>query len=126
MPNPIRAEQIIGNFTHVEDWHEVGTAGEPVFENSWVNFDTDRPARFYKDPLGIVHLSGLIKTGSIGTVAFTLPEGYRPDHDSGNAHIATASNSLYGELVINTDGSVKPSVGSNAWFSLFNISFKAA
>jgi hypothetical protein len=42
--------------------------------NESPNFETT--AAFYKDPLDVVHLKGVVKAGT-GTV-FTLPVGYRP------------------------------------------------
>ncbi len=33
---------------------------------------------FWKDTVGVVHLSGPMTGGSSGTTAFTLPVGYRP------------------------------------------------
>jgi hypothetical protein len=61
-----------------EDWHVVGTAGEPALENSWAAI-SGAAAGFYKDALGVVRLRGRLTNGSANeTVAFTLPEGYRP------------------------------------------------
>jgi hypothetical protein len=56
----------------------VGTSAVP-FENGWTN-DTvlsNAPARFYKDPYGVVHLEGVI-TGGAASLVFTLPPGFRP------------------------------------------------
>jgi hypothetical protein len=56
----------------------VGTSAVP-FQNGWTS-DTSQnnaPARFYKDPYGVVHLEGVI-TGGGGAFVFTLPRGYRP------------------------------------------------
>jgi len=62
------------------DWHMVGGAGEPAFENSWVNFGggTYGDAAFRIDAEGWVHLKGLVKSGTYNAAIFTLPEGYRP------------------------------------------------
>jgi hypothetical protein len=48
--------------------------------NGWVNYATDNLARYWKDPLGNVHINGRIKGGSISdsTSLFILPAGYRP------------------------------------------------
>jgi hypothetical protein len=61
-----------------EAWHEVGAPGEPPFQNSWTNESaaTETTAAFYKDPLDVVHLKGIV-IGGAGAV-FTLPAGYRP------------------------------------------------
>ncbi len=67
--------------SEVEPYHEVGTPGEPGFQNSWINFGAGAStAAFYKDPLGVVHLKGLLSNspGAVAKVAFTLPPGYRP------------------------------------------------
>lgn len=72
-------EQRIAALEAVEDWHIVGTDGEPAFENSWVwaGGGSEVPA-FYIDPFGVVRLKGALSTGTSDTVVFTLPEGYRP------------------------------------------------
>jgi hypothetical protein len=78
----------------VEAWHEVGATGQPGFTSTpgapsytWANIgDGFNTAGFYKDPLGIVHLKGLIRILAASTVTvgcsdakvFTLPAGYRP------------------------------------------------
>lgn len=62
----------------IEAVHVVGAGGEPAFQNSWVNNTAGYPgANFYKDR-GRVYFGGQIKGGNPGTVAFTLPAGYRP------------------------------------------------
>jgi hypothetical protein len=60
----------------LEAYHQVGTSAIP-FENGWHDVAGYAPARFYKDPFGVVHLEGLI-TGGGASFAFTLPKGYRP------------------------------------------------
>jgi len=64
----------------MDQWHNVGNAGEPAFQNGWVNYSgtIGQQARFRKYPDGKVRLAGIIKTGASGTIAFTLPVGYRP------------------------------------------------
>jgi len=50
----------------------------PTLVNSWVNYSTTNSTVAYmKDTLGFVHLKGVVKSGTSGTV-FTLPVGYRP------------------------------------------------
>ena len=120
-------QRLVGTVAEVENWREVGGSNNPAFENSWVNFDSTRKARFYKDPYGVVHLAGLIKTGAITDTAFTLPSGYIPDYlDSinQNMHISTTSNLLFGEVIINYQGEVIPNVGSSTWVSLNGVSFR--
>jgi hypothetical protein len=75
------------NIAAPEAYHEVGAAGEPSFLGGSSNYGTigglgqGETAGFYKDREGVVHLKGLIKTGTSGTLAgalFQLPAGYRP------------------------------------------------
>lgn len=95
-----------------------------VFQNSWVNYGSGyTDAQYFKDQFGVVHLRGLVKSGTVGTVPiFTLPVGYRP----GKHHLIPAcSNSSYGQVNIETNGEVWAQVGSNIWFSLDGVSFRA-
>lgn len=48
-----------------------------TFVHGWGNAGIpDSPAGYYKDPFGIVHLTGAISGGTVGQVAFVLPPGY--------------------------------------------------
>jgi hypothetical protein len=77
-----------------EAWHEVGAPGEPAFRNGWVNSGPGTTtAAYYKDPLDVVHLKGIVDAGS--GIIFTLPAGYRPSvtgcwstwRNGGNAYV---------------------------------------
>src|SRR5262245_56690258 len=59
-----------------ENWHEVGSPGEPVFMNSWHNVDPSKfaSAAFFKDHEGIVHLKGYVRDGTKAPI-FALPAG---------------------------------------------------
>src|SRR6266446_4345732 len=49
-----------------------------TFQGSWTDYaEVGNPAGYYKDPFGIVHLTGSIFGGTPGSYAFTLPPGYR-------------------------------------------------
>jgi hypothetical protein len=73
-----------------EALHFVGSASEPTFDfcnsgntKSWVNFgSTFGSAAYYRDRIGIVHLSGTVKCPTAaaqnGKVVFTLPAGFHP------------------------------------------------
>ncbi len=104
-----------------DHWHYVGATGEPAFENSWVNYGiTTQVARFMKDAVGVVHIEGLVKDGTIGDVpVFTLPSNYRPGLE---LTWASMGNNAIGRLVVQADGNVEAMTGNNAWFSL-NCSF---
>lgn len=60
--------------------HFIGDVDEPAFTGTWINFAVGVEAYFYKDR-GRVYLSGIIKSGTAGTSAFTLPDGYLPFKD---------------------------------------------
>lgn len=61
-----------------EGWHTVGGVGEPPFLNSHTA-TAGYPVQFRKDPLGNVHLRGVVTLASPSdSNMFTLPVGYRP------------------------------------------------
>lgn len=95
-----------------------------AFTNSWVNYgQTWKSAAYWKDPFGIVHLEGLIKSGSVGSAAFTLPLGYRPSAD---CLFGIISNSAIGRVDVNSSGGVVPlSPSNNTWVQLDGINFYA-
>jgi len=102
----------------------------PTFVNGWINYSSSyQPAGYYKDSQGIIHLRGLISSGTSGTgiQIFNLPRGYRPKKailfnigtSNGTALVAAT-------LEIATDGVVYLGFGGgNTWLSLENISFQA-
>ena len=49
----------------------------PTFKNSWNEVHPAYTVGYMKDELGFVHLRGRISGGAQGTIAFTLPAGYR-------------------------------------------------
>jgi hypothetical protein len=61
-----------------EAWHEVGTPGEPAFQNDWGNVGNGSTVAFYKDHDGVVHLKGNAMGGMPNNAVFQLPPGYRP------------------------------------------------
>ncbi|CAB4185271.1 hypothetical protein UFOVP1492_91 [uncultured Caudovirales phage] len=71
-----------------EDWHYVGTGGgEPAFQSDFSNaLGLTARVRFMKDNFGFVRLTGRVSKASgytFGNLIFTLPIGYRPDHQIG-------------------------------------------
>lgn len=94
-----------------------------TYQNSWVTYDvTYPPAGYYKDSLGVVHLRGMVKSGTINTSIFTLPVGYRPAF---RLLFVNISASALGRLDINTSGTVVQVTGTNTWVSLEGIAFRA-
>jgi hypothetical protein len=116
--------KVYDKLMQVEEWHEIGDTNEPAFANSWVNFGSPyNDAGFYKDPQGRVHLKGLIKLGTVGSAAFTLPVGYRPDN---SLILSTISNSSTGRINLTSGGAVIPvSPSNNTWVALDGLSFRS-
>jgi transcription termination factor Rho len=96
----------------------------PTLLNSWTNFGGGyNTAGYYKDQLGFVHLKGMLTGGVLNTAAFTLPVGFRPA--ARNIYPAMA-NFLFAVAFVDTNGDVNLFQGSNAFFSIDGITFKAA
>lgn len=116
----------------MDAWHVVGAAGEPGFTNGWANFSTgsafpDDVAAFRKYPDGRVRLRGLVGHApntvmppSFGA-AFVLPAGYRP---VGVMRFPVSSAAgIYGQVRIDPDGSVVPTIGNSSEINLSVIEF---
>jgi len=105
------------NSIEIEDsgWIFVGDTGAPAFENSWVDYGSTFGSPRFRKINGIVHMEGLIKDGTVGSTAFTLPAGYRPYN---RLIIASQASNALGRLDVLEDGSVAPWAGSNSWFSI--------
>jgi Siphovirus protein of unknown function (DUF859) len=104
-------------------------------QNGWVNYTASTSitstsgynnAGYWKDKNGVVHITGLIKSGTNtgGTTLFTLPSGYRPygtelfvqHSDNGNQQV---------RVDVRNTGLVTIQETSGSWVSLAGISFKA-
>lgn len=97
----------------------------PTFTDTWVNYGgVYETVAYMRTPDQIVHLRGLMKDGTIGNSAFTLPAGYRPANSE--AFATTTSGPAFGSVEVAADGTVKPTAGSNVSFSLSGITFRAA
>ncbi len=95
-----------------------------TYQNSWTTLDGAiyHAARYYKDTLGTVHLSGLVKDGTTGVPIFTLPAGYRPLKQ---LIYMVISNGAVGRLDILPTGAVQLVSGSNAYVTLEGITFRS-
>lgn len=87
------------NLTPPEDIHYIGASGEPPFLNGSLNYpDAAGPpvvkypdAGFWKDKEGVVHLTGIIESGT-SPFMFALPAGYRPASGTATALSAYCNN----------------------------------
>lgn len=110
-------------FANTPHWYNVGDPSVPVFEHSWVNYGGGySPVGYCLDNQGFVHLRGMAKSGSMGTVIFTLPAGFAPPY---NNLFTITSNGQWDFLTVSSAGGVTadPGSGSNAYVSLDGISF---
>lgn len=98
----------------------------PTLLNSWVNYGAAyESACYWKDKCGVVHLAGLIKSGTTTaeTVIFTLPEGYRPR--TSEKFFAVSANAIC-VIDVYATGNVAIKTGANSgWLSLSGINFRA-
>tara|TARA_R110000803_G_scaffold54770_1_gene111563 strand:- start:209 stop:1639 length:1431 start_codon:yes stop_codon:yes gene_type:complete len=115
-----------GTLTINPDAISLETSIAPTLLNSWVNYGgTRQVAGYYKDKYGIVHLDGVIKSGTTTnpTSLFVLPVGYRP---GATIKFATSSNAAFASLFIDSGGNVYYESGSNVDFSLSGIQFRTS
>ena len=88
-----------------EDWHYVGEAGEPAFENGWGNKGVGQPALAFRiREVGVVDIQGQVAGGTSGTTIFTLPTGYRPSAISLMPGVGYASGAFVAVEVNVTSG----------------------
>lgn len=113
-------------------WRTVASSGtiEPYFKNSWTPEDdaTYHAAACCMFPLGIVRLRGVMDAGTIGSAAFTLPSGWRPNRKmwfAAGCEVEGVAPTI-GFVVVDTSGNVIPKYGDNASFALDGIQFQVA
>jgi trimeric autotransporter adhesin len=96
----------------------------PTLQNGWFNFGFGHsPARYYKDKENRVQIVGTITSGTINTLLFTLPVGYRP---SARYCFVVVNNGGTGRVDVFPDGTVLMISGTgNNNLSLDNITFRA-
>lgn len=96
-----------------------------TFQNSWANYGGGYRGVGYRKVGDMVQVGGLMKDGTVGAAAFTLPVGFRPPA----ALIFRQECNLYVgcRVDVNSDGSVVvvgyDTGGTNNYVSLSGISF---
>jgi len=101
----------------------------PTLLNGWVNFGSGyNSAGYWKDSFGVVHLRGLIKSGTAtaGTVIFTLPAGYRPPAIELLQVQCYTSTYVIGRVDIQSGGNVVFQTGGNTFLSLDGLTFRVS
>jgi len=86
------------------------------FQNSWVDWGSLQIAQYRKHIDGMIQVRGVVKSGTSGSVIFTLPTGYRPplilmfaSLDGGNADVQTT---------VTNGGAVTAAAANNAVYTL--------
>jgi len=97
------------------------TAWTPVtFTGGWVNFGGAYQTAQYRKVGDVVQMRGVIKSGTMGAAAATLPVGFRPPATN---QFVGVSAGTFGYTVVDASGAVVPSIGTNASFDLSPVTF---
>lgn len=91
--------------------------------NGWVNTSETDKASFLKDSIGVIHLRGRIKDGTVGTAGFALPLGFYREGITMELPLVSGYGS-YGRLLIVSNGACYINVDYNQKVELSSISFK--
>jgi hypothetical protein len=101
-------------------WVEAQDEWTPAnLQAPWVNFGGGYvPAQYMMDTMGFVHIQGQVKSGTVGSVIFNLPAGYRPKY---NQQYPIMANNAFGLVSVNTNGDVKLDAATGTPFVTLNI-----
>lgn len=104
-----------GDVTVNKSWQAISLT------NNWENYGTGYQLAQYKKIGNQVFLRGLIRKGDNGTIAFTLPSGYRPPAD---LKFTTNTNNEGGTAVVTINASGTVTINHyTGWVALEQISF---
>jgi hypothetical protein len=92
----------------------------PTLLNSWANFGAPHQVAQYRKIGDMVYCRGLIRLGTFGSAAFTLPAGFRPP---ASVIFTSADNATPGEVTVDVSGNVIPTATNNTYQSLNGIIF---
>lgn len=103
---------------------EVGAGGAPAFQNGWANYGGGfSTAAYFKDACGIVHVKGVVASGTWADTIFTLPVGYRPTLRSIFA-ACSGDGTVPARVDVDASGNVIAAAGNTGFLS-FEFSFCA-
>jgi phage minor structural protein len=104
----IMARFLAGIYT--EDWVY------PSLQNGWINYGGSfSQVAYKKDPMGFVHIKGMVRSGTIGSACFTLPSGYIPSEQMTRV---TNCDTGMARVDVFRDGQVYIQSGSQTWTSV--------
>jgi len=95
----------------------------PALLNGWVDYGAPYGGAAYWLRLGVVHLTGLVRDGGLGTNVFALPTGFRP---AARLVFATLCDAGVARVDVLPDGAVlvASAPASNGFLSLEGIAFR--
>ena len=98
---------------------DTGWTAVSSFSNGWINYGSTYFNAAYRKVGTRILLRGMIKSGTSGAAAFTLPTGYRP-----LSFVRTGgdSNTGWANIVVDTGGGVTPT-GGTSFVSLDIVAF---
>ena len=90
--------------------------------NGWANYSGSgfTTPQYTKTSDGVVHLKGLVASGTLGAAIATLPPGYRPAE---RLLMQTPAAGAHSRLDVWANGQITAHGASNTWVSLDGISF---
>ena len=129
-PGPVADPREATRHRGTQPWHVVGDAGEPAFQNGWVNDASFYETRFLRDDYGLVHITSedMQRSVSAGSVVFTLPVGFRPPQRlAARVMVGTSIGfaNTVGRLDILTNGQVVAQTNAKA-IGLTEVRFRVA
>jgi hypothetical protein len=81
-------------------------------QNGWVPMPSYPGPYYLQGPEGVVHLGGTITGGASGSVAWSMPDGFRPVTND-IVLIGPCFDGAIGNLLIRTNGDVVPQTASS-------------
>lgn len=99
----------------------------PDFLNGWGNYGSSHTiGGIWRDPVGCVHLRGLIGGGLLEAPMFVLPQGYRPEALESFIVLAAGPNAPNGSILsVFPSGEVQVSGNGSTYTSLAGVTFRA-
>jgi hypothetical protein len=97
-----------------------------TLQNGWVPFNasTEAVPGLWKDALGVVHIQGLIKDGTVGTDIAQIPVGYRPLRTKRFPVVCASGTVIFGAVQA-TGSALNHIVGGTGWVDLSTIQYPA-
>ena len=101
---------------------------QPAMQNGWLNAGgVLSTAGYYKDASGRVWVKGVIRSGALGAVIWTMPEGFWPPQQvEMSCHAFNGVGLVPALLEVTTSGEVRVVFGASNAVHLDGLSFLAA